>query len=73
MAVDAWDQARTRPGGPGLPALLRRTLHPERAIAVGGVLAWRRLQDRRWARLTAEGDLDPARWVRREGRVAARA
>lgn len=70
MAVDAWDQARTRPGGRSVPALLRRTGRPDRALAVGGVLAWRRLQDRRWARLTPDGDLDPPLWTRGVERAA---
>ena len=54
MAVDAWDVARTRRPRMPLAALLRRTLRPSRAVAVAGVLAWRRLQGRRVERFAQE-------------------
>jgi len=57
IAVDRWDEARTAEPPVPLRSLLRRTLRPGRAVAVAGVLAWRRLQDRRLGRLRAAGEL----------------
>jgi hypothetical protein len=61
MVVDGWDTARTG-ARRSSAALVWRYARPGRALAVGGVLAWRGLQLRRQARLSPEGDLDARLW-----------
>jgi GT2 family glycosyltransferase len=62
MEADAWHEARTPPRDPIGP-LLRRNLRPRRALGVGFVLLWTRLQKRRFAALTPAGDLELRRGV----------